>query len=245
MSSGQFLDMAQRAARGARYDPSDTTDLTRAKESVNTAYLAACEGGIQFDFLEQEGAWALTAGSDVYAYSSIATAMSLTGATIAEIIAISVDTVNDGDVLRSMDWLSLERLAISTQDGEQTGQPLWWAKWDSRIRLFPAPDIAYTLGCLVRLAPTEMSADTDTPLVPLAYRNSVIVPWATADLLRQEGGGEAHNEAQLWQRQGDNAWQNMRTAHATARPPTFRLKSPGWDRPFGQSQNWDRSLGWF
>ena len=232
MASGDFLDLAQRAARGARYDPGDTTDITRAKESVNTAYLASCQGGEQFDFLEQEGAWVVTGGSDVYAYSSIATAMSITGATIAEVLAITDDTANTGTVLRSMDWLSLERLTTSTQDDDPGGEPVWWAKWASRIRLYPNPDAGYTLGCLVRLVPAEMSGDTDTPLLPLEYRNSVIVPWAAADLLRQEGGGEAHNEAQLWQRQGDNAWQDMRTAHATARKPTFRLKSPEWDRPY-------------
>lgn len=230
MSSGQFLDMAQRAARGARYDPSDTTDLTRAKEAVNLAYLAACAAGIQFDFLEYEGAWQTTEGSDVYTYASIATAMSLTGSSIGEILAISDDTEVDGMVLRSMDWLSLERITQSTQDDESTGTPVWWAKWGTRLRLFPSPDAAYTLGCLVRLVPSEMSADTDEPLLPLAYRNSVIVPWATADLLRQDGGSEAHNEAQLWQARADKSWQDMRTAHATARKPTFNLRAPGWDR---------------
>lgn len=128
-----------------------------------------------------------------------------------------------------MSWSSLEGLSYSTQDGDSNGRPAYWAKWGSRIRLYPTPDAVYTLGAFVRLVPTELSGDTDTPLIPLTYRHAVLVNGAAADLLRQEGGGEAHNEAMYFEREYDKAIINMRTAHATARKPTFRLKSPNWD----------------
>jgi hypothetical protein len=230
VASGDFQELSQRAARAARFDPSNATDLLRANEAVNQAYLTACAGGQQFDFLEQEGQWSCTASSDVYTYASIATAMSVSGATIGEVLTIVDDT--DGMVLESMDWQSLEKLAYSTKDSDPTSRPIYWAKWGSRIRLYPSPDEVRTYGVIVRLVPAEMSATTDTPLIPIQHRHAVIVPHAAANLLRQEGGSEAHQEALYYQRLYDDAWTAMRTAHATARQPTFRLKSPGWDQDF-------------
>jgi len=230
MASGDFNDLATQTARSARFDPSDTTDLARAKEAVNRVYLSCLAGGEEFDFLEQEGQWTTTAGSDVYTYASIGTAIGVSGASIAEITWLSNDS--DGPVLDSMSWPDLEKLAYSTQDGDSGGQPVYWAKWASRIRLYPTPDQVYALGAFCRLAPAEMSADSDTPLIPLAFRHAVIVNGAAAILLRQEGGMEAHQEAQFYQRAYDEAWLRMRTAHATAHKPTFRLKSTGWDADF-------------
>lgn len=228
MASGDFTELSERAARAARFDPTDATDLTRANEAVNQAYLAACtRDGIQFDFLEQEGRWSTASGSDTYTYASIATAIGVTGASIAEILWLVNDS--DGSVLDSMAWADLEKMSYSTQDGDADGEPVYWAKWGNRIRVYPTPDATYTVGALVRLAPTEMTSGSDTPLIPIAYRHSVIVSYAAAVLLRMEGGMEAHQEAQFYQRQYEDAWVAMRTAHATARKPTFNLRAPGWD----------------
>jgi len=235
MASGEFLELAQRAARAARFDPSDATDLARAKEAVNEAYLTALGGSENFDFLKREGQWVLTAGSDKYTFASIATAMSITGADIAEILYLTNDT--DGYLAVSMSWAEMERLSYATQDGDADGLPMYWAQIgggdSAQVRLYPNPDSNYTLGAYVRLIPAEMSADADEPLIPLQHRHAVLVPHAAANLLRQEGGGEAHNEAQLYERQYDKAWQRMRTAHATASVSKFRLKAPTWDTDHG------------
>lgn len=231
MASGDFLELAQRAARAARFDPSNTTDLTRAKEAVNQAYLSSCASGIEFDFLQDEFQWDTTAGSDRYSYTSIATAGSVTGAIIGEITFMVIDVQGESIALESMDWISLERLSSSTQDSDPGGTPVYWSKWASEIRLYPSPDNAYTMGTFARLVPSEMSADDDTPLIPLAHRHAVIVSAAAANLLRQEGGQEAHQEAVYYDRQHEQALIAMRTAHATARRPTFNLKAPGWDQP--------------
>lgn len=228
MASGDLTELSERAARAARFDPTDATDLTRANEAVNQAYLAACtRDGIQFDFLEQEGRWSTASGSDTYTYASIATAIGVSGASIAEILWLVNDS--DGSVLDSMAWADLEKMSYSTQDGDADGEPVYWAKWGNRIRVYPTPDATYTVGALVRLAPAEMTTGSDTPLIPLTYRHSVIVSYAAAVLLRMEGGMEAHQEAQFYQRQYEDAWVAMRTAHATARKPTFNLRAPGWD----------------
>lgn len=153
--------------------------------------------------------------------------MNVSGGGIAEILYMIDD--GDGKMLESMSWPSIEAMSYSTQDGDSGGRPAFWAKWGSRLRIYPEPDAVYTIGTFARMVPTELSADSDTPLIPLAYRHSVLVNGAAADLLRQEGGGEAHSEAVYYEREYDKAIINMRTAHATARKPTFRLKSPNWD----------------
>lgn len=227
MASGDFLDISQWAARTARFDVDTTADMTLAKAAVNDAYLSSCGTGDPFDFLQAEGQWTCTAGSDVYAYSSIATAMSISGATIAEIETLVNDS--DGQPLQSMGWAALEGMSYSTQDDDGNGEPLFWSKWASRIRLYPTPDATYTLGAFVRLAPSEMTADADTPLIPLAWRRRLLVPYAAAILLRTEGGLETAAEANRLMEGYERDYVAFRTAYATAKKPTFRLMTPVWE----------------
>lgn len=201
---------------------------------MNRGHLvASTRDGNFFDFLEQEGQWATVAGTDTYSYSSIATAMGVSGASIGEIETLTIDEEGYGATLKSMDWTALERLSYATQDDDADGIPLYWSKWGqgstAKIRLYPKPGQVFEMGAIVRLRPQEMSADGDTPLIPLEFRHAVIVNYAAAVLLRQEGGGEAVNEAVFYHREYESAWQSMRTAHAAARKPTFMLRSPGWD----------------
>jgi hypothetical protein len=245
VASGDFLDLSERAARQARYDTTDTNDMLRAKEAVNQAYLTACSrDGVKFSFLEQEGQWTTESGEDTYTYTDIGTGIGINAASIAEIMWLVNDS--DGSVLDSMSWEDLERKTFSSQDGEPSGEPFMWAKWGSRIRLFPTPDAEYNVGALVRLVPDEMVGDTDEPIIPLEFRFSVILPHATATLLRMEGGQEAHQEAQFHQRQYEDGWIAMRTAKAAAIPgkPDFRLKGSDWDRPFGRESGDVWRGGW-
>jgi len=239
MASGDFLELSQRAVRMAQMDTTSSTDITRAKEEINAAYLSTCASGARFDFLEQEGQWTTTAGSDVYTYASIASAMSITGASIEEIMYLTNDT--DGNVLQSMSWAALEKATLATQDDEGNGLPSAWAKWNTRVRLYPIPDGTYTIGAFVRLVPNEMGADADIPLIPMPFRHRLLVPLAAANLLRLEGGQDAHMDATRLQQQADEAYLAMRTAHASARYPTFTLKEPSWaDEAPGEPYWWTR-----
>ena len=227
MPSGDFTDLAEHAARSAQLDPSDSTDLTQAKAKVNEIYLSVCHDGSAWDFLEREGQWTTTAGSDVYTYSSLVTAMSITSATIREVVALTNDTLG-GTLLTSTDWRGLEAYSYTTQESEEgRGSPTSWAKWASRLRLYPIPDATYTIGTFCYLTPTEMSSGTDTPLIPLQHRHSVIVPGAAALLLEQEGGNEAGGAYERLMRRHTDAVRNMRMALASAKAPTFNVVAPG------------------
>lgn len=225
MASGDFQDLYMKAMYGSRRDPNDTFDTARAKEAVNEAYLAVSSTGDPWDWLEKEAQFVVQAGQDVYTYDAIGSALSTN---IGEIHTLTMDSGDGGWTLDSMSWPALERVSYSTQDDEQTGEPIMFSKWDRRIRLFPSPDEAYTIGMFYRIQAQEMVNDSDVPLLPLAWRTRLLVPYACARLLRQEGGGEAASEADRYMRDFDKAFLEARTALATAKYPSFRLTSPGW-----------------
>jgi hypothetical protein len=232
MASGDFLDLSQAAVRAAQGDPTDTSgDLARGKAAINEAYLSTCHTGDPWDFLEKEGQWTTTAGDDTYTYAGIVTALSITGATIREIHKLTNDT-DGGRPLLSMDWEGLETLSDSSQESaEGDGPPMAWSKWGSqgspRLRLYPAPDAVYTMGTYCFLTPDELSADGDTPLIPLAWRHRVLVPYAAALLLEQEGGPEAFAGYDRLMARYETNFNRMRSALGTGKKPTFNVVQPG------------------
>lgn len=228
MATGDFLDLAQAAVRAAQGDTTDTTgDLARAKAAINEAHQTVCGDGYPYDFLEQEGQWTTTAGSDTYTYSSIASAMSITAGTIREIHMLTNDTYG-GVRLHSMDWQQLEQMSYSSQEpGEGEGTPVAWAKWGTRIRLYPNPEQVYTIGTFCYLNPAEMTADDDMPLIPISFSRRILVPYAAALLLEQEGGGEAAADYERRMDRFREGVRALREAHATAKRPTMNLVAPG------------------
>lgn len=225
MASGDFQDLYSKAIYGSRRDTGDAFDVSRAKEAINEAYLYVAASGDPWDWLEKEAQFNVQIGQGVYTYDAIGAALATE---IEEIHTLTMDSGDGGWTLDSMSWPALERVAYSTQDDEQNGEPIMYSKWDRRIRLFPAPDEAYTIGMFYRIRPTEMTNDSDVPLLPLAWRTRLLVPFACARLLRQEGGAEAAGESDRYMRDFDRAFLDARTAMATAKYPSFRLTSPGW-----------------
>jgi len=225
MASGDFQDLYTKAIYGSRRDPSDSFDVARAKDAINEALLTVSFSGDPWNWLEKEGEFTLQAGSDVYTYDTIGTAL---GTTVAELFSFVMDTGNGGYRLEAMTWDALEDAAYSTQDGEQQGEPIFWSDWDRRVRFFPNPDQSYVIGCFYRASQTELSANSDTPLMPLQWRTRLLVPYACMRLLRQEGGAEAAGEADRYMAEYQKAFNDCRTACATAKAPALRLDTPVW-----------------
>ena len=228
-------------------DPSDTTgDLARAKTLINQCYLNVCASGDPWSWLELEGQWTTVAGTDVYTFASIATAMSISGASIREIQAMTNDT--DGWVIESMSHEALESYTGSTQDDEPTGSPTMWARWGSqnapRVRLFPNPDAVYRIGAFVYLTGAAMTSNTDTPILPLEWRHQILVPHAAWRLLSQEGGNEALNSARQYRDEYLTAFRAMRDALAVFRRPTGSAISPGFleRETGGATETWVEGL---
>src|SRR3954451_21109566 len=114
--------MQARAARLARRDPTDATDLARAADAINDAYLSVLDEGSLWDFLEAEGTFSATSATDLYPYATIS-------ATVAEILSLIDDT--SGNPLTPLSWEALERATNSTQYAATPAAPQYWAKWNA------------------------------------------------------------------------------------------------------------------
>lgn len=225
MASGDFADLYTKAIYGSRRDPSDSFDVARAKDAVNEALQAVSFTGDPWNWLEREGEITLQVGADVYSYATISSAL---GTDVSEILSLVMDNEDGGYRLESMSWDALENTTYGTQDGEQDGEPIFWADWDSKIRVYPKPDEAYVLGVFYRAYQSELVSDSDTPLMPLEWRTRLVVPYACMRLLRQEGGGEAASEADRYTAEYQKAFNDCRAACATIHAPAMRLASPAW-----------------
>ena len=225
MASGDFADLYTKAIYGSRRDTSDSFDVARAKDAINEALQAVSFTGDPWNWLEREGEVTLQVGSDVYSYATLGTAL---GTTVSEIMSLVMDNEDGGYRLESMSWDALENVTYGTQDDEQSGEPIFWADWDSKIRVYPKPDEAYVLGVFYRAYQSELSSDSDVPLMPLEWRTRLLVPYACSRLLRQEGGSEAASEADRYMGEYQRAFLECRNACATISSPAMRLATPAW-----------------
>jgi len=225
MASGDFADLYTKAIYGSRRDASDSFDVARAKDAINEALQAVSFTGDPWSWLEREGEVTLQVGADVYSYATLGTAL---GTTVSEIMSLVMDNEDGGYRLESMSWDALENVTYGTQDDEQSGEPIFWADWDSKIRVYPKPDEAYVLGVFYRAYQSELSSDSDVPLMPLEWRTRLLVPYACSRLLRQEGGSEAASEADRYMGEYQRAFLECRNACATISSPAMRLATPAW-----------------
>lgn len=224
-----FLTLYEAALRSSQGSAEDDDQVSAAKAAVNEAYLTVCGDGTDWDFLEREGQWVTAPGADVYTYADIITAMGVAGAAIKEVTHL-VDDTTGGRPLPSMSWAQLESLARGT-DYAQTqgvdGPPQAWARFDERVRLYPTPAGAYTIGTHIVLSPAALSADADTVLIPDAFATRVLVPYAASILLEQDGGPDALQAANRLLSRHDAGLRAMVISHGSAKRPTFNVMSPG------------------
>lgn len=223
-----FQSLYTAALRASQSSVADDEAVLVAKAGINEAYQTICGDGTPWDFLEREGQWTTASGADTYTYASILSALSITGSTIREVIYL-VDDTNGGRPIASMSWGQLEGLAGSTyQQGESGngGPPEAWAKWDSRLRLYPEPDGEYAIGAMLRLSPEAMTEDSDTVLLPDSFAARVLVPYAAAIVLEAEGGNDALTGANRLMQRHEIAARAMMVAHGSAKMPTFNVVAP-------------------
>ena len=239
MAYGDFADLKAKAARAAQFRPSNTDDDTRAGEAVNEAYLYVCSQSYEWDFLQEEGSFTLTASTSDYSYDTIGTAMSLSYP-IEEIYSIVNDT-ESYEPLRGMSWMALEQWANSTEDSDPEATPYAWSQWNRQVKFYPTPDAADSMRALVKLTASVMTNDSDTPLIPLNFRSPVIVPYAAALLLEQEGGGEATNDYHNRINRHEMAFRELVASHGSGRRASFQVQTPtfGSDLPGSTS-----GFGW-
>ena len=56
----------------------------------------------------------------------------------------------------------------------ETATPRYWTMYASQFHFFPTPDDAYTATVYYITEPPDMSADTDVPVIPVAYHDAIV-----------------------------------------------------------------------
>lgn len=205
-----------------------TTDYDVALNAVNRVYLAMLNTQDEWDFLEQEGQVTLTSGQDLYSLTSFATALSVPAVRELKSVIHDSSSVAGQGPLEPLSWQELESLSRSTQDGEASGIPAVYAVWDWKVRFWPKPDQAYTLGVFVLKGDVAKTAAADTLLLPNDWLYEVLVPLAASRVLSQSGDTVKFQRGQVLESQGQAALKLAREARAAAKWPTLRLQSPGF-----------------
>lgn len=241
MASGDFLELSQRACYQARYNPGNTTDLTRAKEAINECYMSVLNSGDRWTWAEKEGQFTISSTTDKYSVSSIATAISVDG--ISEIYNMTNDT-DGGYPLEGLDWLALERASYNTQDGDPRGCPYGFATYGDQVRFYPWPDQSYTIGIIVLQDDNAMSADADVPLIPLSWRHRILVPYAAMRLMEQHSGADALGHSRYYREQYERDMVMFREKYASAQFAQMGLETPTWNSDLPGSYHADY-LTWY
>jgi hypothetical protein len=221
-------EIVARGLRLARRDPDRADDAAEGLEYLNEAHKAVLTDGTNWTFLEVTGQASLTAGTQRYTLSSLATQLSITDG-IERVVAVTNDT--DGSPpLKGMHWRQLERLSANTQDDSQ-GYPVAYAQIglgtsSASIMFWPTPQQAFTLGFLVRLEVTDL-AGADSPLIPDAHASAVLAPYVAARMWEQQSGAEAANEAAKQDLRHQAALRRLIETYGSAREEDVQFIEPG------------------
>jgi hypothetical protein len=128
-----------------------------------------------------------------------------------------------------MDWLSQERVSHVTQDGDTKSTPLTFAVFGTQVRFYPWPDKTYLIGCFYQQGSAALSADGDTPIIPLAWRHKILVPYAASRLWEQHSGADALGHAKYYMDQYDRNMMLFKEQYSAAQFPQIGLDSPTWN----------------
>jgi hypothetical protein len=221
-------DIVARGLRLARRDPDRAVDAADGLEWLNECHKAVLTDGTPWPWLEATGQATLTAGTQRYTLSSLATQLNLTGG-IERVIAVTNDA--DGSPpLKGMHWRQLERLSANTQDDSQ-GYPVAYAQLglgtdDASILFWPTPQQAFTFGFLVRPKVATLAA-ADTPLIPDEHASAVMAPYVAARMWEQQSGAEAANEAAKQDLRHQAALRRLTETYGSAREEDVLFIEPG------------------
>ena len=161
-------------------------DAATVGEFVNEAYRDFCRDAATNP---ERFSFTLTANDGTYPLSSIAGA----DAGILRFLSIAVGA--SGERATLVDVVELDELLLMSESNTTASVPTHCAflGLDS-VELYPAPSTALVLSGFYVPRPAELSADTDTPAVPLEYHRAIRY---RATQLAMEWDGQA--EAPEWE----------------------------------------------
>jgi hypothetical protein len=118
-------------------------------------------------FREVTDSIATVAGTQEYVLST-----EFTDIDAANIISVSIQ----GASQKKLPYIPFNQLRASEPDFDEDGQavPRYYYIKAGKIGFFPSPDAVYDIAIDYYKTPTELSADSDTPIIPVNYRESLV-----------------------------------------------------------------------
>ena len=118
-------------------------------------------------------------------------------ATFDRAISVRLTTADYEKELRYVEYRDLLKRHpdLATAD---TGTPTMWYKFANTIKVFPEPDIAYTLSLDYYKTPTELSDDADVPEIPSLYEELLVIGAYLRALEHDDDYDEAAVQRLLW-----------------------------------------------
>lgn len=145
---------------------SDSTTRNRIKNWLNMGYLDFV-GRELWPFREATGTLNLVQGTQEYNLTS----------NFADIDASNINSVTiQGSTNAKMSYWAYNQLRADQPDFDLIGQsvPTRYYLHAGSIGFWPTPNAASTVFIDYYLTPTEMSADADEPIIPVAYREALV-----------------------------------------------------------------------
>ena len=144
---------------------SDATTRARVKNWINLG---------QSDFVMRE-LWPFREATENITTASGTQEYDLTNLTDIDsqnILSVSIQGTNE----KKLSYIPFNQLRASNPDfdADATAVPRNYYFKAGQIGFWPAPAAAYTIAVDYYIVPTEMSNDTDTPIIPVNYREALI-----------------------------------------------------------------------
>ena len=145
---------------------SDSVTRNRIKNSINMGYQDFVLRE-QWPFREKTGSLVLVAGTQEYDLST-----NFTDLDEQNITSVSVQ----GDNARKLTYIPFNQLRVQhpDYDTEGTSVPQYYYIKANQIGFWPLPNDAYSVAIDYSITPTELSSDSDEPIIPVGYREALM-----------------------------------------------------------------------
>lgn len=153
----RVLDLVSRSDSGTR---------NRVKESINLGYKQFVSREL-WPFRETTDDITTVSGTQEYSLVS-----NFTDVDSNNIISVAIQ----GDSKRKLAYIPFNQLRAQEPDYDYIGTslPRYYYLKGGNIGLWPAPDAVYTITVDYYKVPTDLSNDSDEPILPVAYREALV-----------------------------------------------------------------------
>lgn len=164
MAVETFLDIQNRVLD--LVSRSDSTTRNRVKDSINLGYKQFVSREL-WPFREVTDTFSTVAGTQEYSLVS-----NFSNIDNNNIISVTIQ----GSTNKKLSYWPFNQLRASQPDFDLIGSdvPERYYLQAGNMGLWPAPNAVYTIAVDYYKTPTELSNDSDEPIIPIAYREALV-----------------------------------------------------------------------